>query len=132
MGALSSWASLAVTHHFLVQVAAWKAGIVPVGVMYKNYALLGDDLVIGDKEVYLEYISILAALGMPVNLHKSILSEDGTALEFAKRTLVDGIDVSPISFKELKASVKSLPVLVQFMNSHKFGFIQLLRALGYG
>lgn len=26
MGALSSWASLAITHHFIVQASAWRAG----------------------------------------------------------------------------------------------------------
>jgi len=32
MGAYSSWAMLALTHHFLVQVSAWRAGVVPIGV----------------------------------------------------------------------------------------------------
>lgn len=31
MGALSSWAMLAFVHHFIVQAAAWRSGIVPLG-----------------------------------------------------------------------------------------------------
>lgn len=32
MGALSSWAALAITHHFMWQLSAWRSGIVPFGV----------------------------------------------------------------------------------------------------
>jgi hypothetical protein len=132
MGALSSWASLAITHHFLVQYSAWRSGIVPYGVIYRNYAVLGDDLVIGDKEVYLSYLQTLEDLGMPVNLGKSIISPKGKALEFAKRTVVNGMDVSPISVRDLISAQSSLPQMVDFMRKHKLSFVQLLNAYNFG
>jgi hypothetical protein len=46
MGALSSWAMLALTHHFIVQCAAWQTGITPKTALFDEYAVLGDDIVI--------------------------------------------------------------------------------------
>jgi hypothetical protein len=132
MGALSSWASLAITHHFLVQLAAWRSGFVPAGLVYTNYSVLGDDLVIGDREVYEEYLVILTQLGMPVNLSKSIISHKGTALEFAKRTVYKGIDVSPITLKDMHSAQTCLPAMVQFMRNHKLTFPQLLNGFLFG
>jgi hypothetical protein len=40
-------------------------------------------------------------LGVDINLSKSIISESKPVLEFAKRTSVNGVDVSALSFKEL-------------------------------
>lgn len=45
MGALSSWAMLAITHHFIVQAAAWMTGT-PRGILFIKYAVLGDDVII--------------------------------------------------------------------------------------
>lgn len=87
MGAYSSWAMLALTHHLLVQVSAWRSGQTPVGVWFEDYAVLGDDLVIANKVVAMEYLKLLKELGMEVNLSKSLLSDNGRCLEFAKRTI---------------------------------------------
>lgn len=50
MGALSSWAMLALTHHAIVKIASYKAG-------YRRgfdlYAILGDDITIGKYSVYM-------------------------------------------------------------------------------
>nr|WAY16588.1 putative RNA-dependent RNA polymerase [Rhizoctonia solani mitovirus 111] len=132
MGALSSWAMLALTHHFIVQCSAWLSKTVPVGTWYVNYALLGDDLVIGDSSVKDKYLSILKSLGMEVNVHKSILSETGRCLEFAKRTIYLGIDVSPIPLKEVASAQALLPALVQFGRKYGIGLAQLLYGFGYG
>jgi len=105
MGALSSWAMLALTHHFLVQVSAWRIGFVKPGTLYTKYALLGDDLVIADKPVAKSYIWLMTKIGVAINLNKSILSPSGKGLEFAKRTFIDGTDVSPISLQELSLSL---------------------------
>jgi len=132
MGAYSSWASLAVTHHLLVQCAAWTSGIVPMGTLYTNYAILGDDLVIGDPEVKVAYLALLKELGMEVNIHKSIISDTGTCLEFAKRTIWKGQDVSPISVKEMGSAQSLLPSLVNFMAKYDLSLVQLLQAFGFG
>lgn len=132
MGALSSWAMLALTHHFLVQAAAWQSGLVPLGSLYTNYAVLGDDLVIGDKEVKDAYLAILKSLGMEVNISKSIMSDRGRALEFAKRTFFKGVDVSPFPLKELGSAQGLLPGLIQYKRKYNLSLVELLRALGFG
>lgn len=132
MGALSSWAMLALTHHFLVQVAAWQSRDVPIGSWYGNYALLGDDLVLGDASVKDAYLSILKSLGMEVNVHKSVLSDTGTCMEFAKRTIYKGVDVSPIPLKEIASSMTLLPALVQFARKYGLSLTELLQGFGFG
>jgi hypothetical protein len=132
MGALSSWAMLALTHHFLVQSSAWMSGHTPVGTLYTNYAVLGDDLVLGDGAVKDAYLHILKSLGMEVNISKSIMSKKGLALEFAKRTFYKGMDVSPYPLSELGAAQGLLPALIQFKQKYNLSLVELLRVLGFG
>jgi len=131
MGALSSWGMLALTHHFIVQVAAWRAGF-PHKKLFKDYAVLGDDLVIGNTKVKDQYLKILDELGMSCGLHKSLLSKNGTGLEFAKSTFVDGVNVSPISFKELAHALTDLSAWSAFSNKFNLKFSKQAHILGYG
>jgi hypothetical protein len=131
MGALSSWAMLAFTHHFMVQCAAWMAGK-PSHTLYLNYAVLGDDLVIGDADVMVCYLAICESLGVKVGLHKSLLSPKGLALEFAKRTVWLGVDVSPIPLSEFHAACQTLPQMLEFIQKYKLDPVDALRAFGFG
>lgn len=131
MGALSSWASLAITHHFLVQCAAWSAGF-PKWKLYTNYAVLGDDVVIGNRSVALSYLRIMDSLGVGVNTSKSLLSHQGLALEFAKRTIVRGVDVSPVTFKEYFTATRNIGAFIQLMKKTSVSFPRALQALGVG
>lgn len=131
MGALSSWASLALTHHFLVQCAAWSAGF-PKWKLYTNYAVLGDDVVIGDRSVALAYLRIMKSLGVGVNTSKSLLSHRGIAFEFAKRTIVRGVDVSPVTFKEYYSATRNIGAFLQLMRKTGTPFARALQALGAG
>jgi len=131
MGALSSWASLAITHHFIVQVAAWRAGF-PQWKLYTNYAVLGDDIVIGDQKVVKQYLEIMKSLGVECGLHKSLLSPKGLALEFAKRTVYKGQDVSPVSLKEFYAASRHLGACVELTNKFGISFPKMLQAFGAG
>lgn len=98
MGALSSWAMLAVTHHVIVQLAAFRSGWKG---WFPLYALLGDDIVILTKEVADQYLSIMRFLGVPINTGKSIISDKGL-LEFAKRVVSPHFgDISGVSTREL-------------------------------
>jgi len=91
MGAYSSWAMLALTHHVIVQVAAQRVGLSS----FLNYAVLGDDIVINDDNVASEYLKLMELLGVSINLTKTIISSD--MVEFAKRWKTSsGIDYSPI------------------------------------
>lgn len=60
---------------------------------------MGDDIVIFDKGVADRYKTLCSEIGVSINISKSIISEIGVA-EYAKRTTMNGIDVSPLSFKE--------------------------------
>lgn len=99
MGALSSWAMLALTHHMLLQFAVHRCKG-KQALWYDLYEILGDDIVIFDKDVYLEYLLILDSLGVGANPAKSIPSPNLPVFEFAKRTSLDGEDVSGLSWNE--------------------------------
>lgn len=70
MGAYSSWAMLALTHHVIVKVAALQVGIRN----FKDYCVLGDDIVIRNKAVADEYFNLMKSLGVSINLGKSVNS----------------------------------------------------------
>lgn len=91
MGALSSWAMLAITHHAIVQFAAYRAGWRS---WFPDYAVLGDDVVIANNGVATKYVSIMKEIGVDIGFHKSIVSSN-LSLEFAKRFFYKGEEVTP-------------------------------------
>jgi hypothetical protein len=133
MGALSSWAMLALTHHFLVQVAAWKSGVVPLGTWFTGYAILGDDLVIFDRKVANEYLKIIKLIGMQVGLHKSVLSNkhECLTLEFAKRTFFKGVDISPVPILEFTSSLFEWGRAMEFCRKYSLTPVGLAKVLGF-
>jgi hypothetical protein len=111
MGALSSFNMLAVTHHFLVQLAYQRTlpfyksskillflGQRPL--WYDNYEITGDDLVLFDKEVANEYLSIMEDIGVPINQTKSVIANK-PAVEYLKVTTLKGENVSALSWRML-------------------------------
>lgn len=80
MGMYSSWPAMALTHHFIVRVAALRAGL---SANFNQYFLLGDDLVIYNDDVALKYKELLVTLDMPYSPEKTHTSFD--VFEFAKR-----------------------------------------------
>jgi len=71
---------------------------------FEGYELLGDDIVIFDERVAAKYLEIMQGLGVEINLSKSVVSNPGSVVEFAKRTSIKGVDVSAISLKMLQAA----------------------------
>nr|QDH88298.1 MAG: RNA-dependent RNA polymerase [Mitovirus sp.] len=133
MGAYSSWAMLAFTHHAIVQWAALRAGVITCGSnWFSDYALLGDDIVIANKLVADEYAKLMTALGVEIGLHKSLISVRGLALEFAKRFFLNGGDASMAPVAEYWAAKGNLPAALQL--GHKYGLTlsQYLTVMGYG
>jgi hypothetical protein len=104
MGALSSWAMLNLMHHMMIQFIAYSMGKTRRGQWYVEYLVLGDDLVLFEKDVADRYLTLCKELGVEINLSKSIVSENRPVLEFAKRTSINGVDVSAVSIKELIVS----------------------------
>lgn len=116
MGALSSWAMLAVTHHFIVQLAwqleksrvqdphisetefgrKWVEN--PLDDWFEDYELLGDDIVIFNPGVARFYLMIMSDLGVGINLSKSVVAKVNS-FEFAKTSFYKGTNVSGVSWK---------------------------------
>lgn len=109
LGFYSSWPAFTLTHHMLVWLAAWR--VYPCRI-FKDYALLGDDIVIADEKVAKAYQDIMSEAGGVISLEKSLISHNGCC-EFAKRFIykshVDGgVDVSPVSTANLILAYSSL------------------------
>lgn len=102
MGAYSSWAMLALTHHTIVRVAAVNCKIDP---KFVNYAVLGDDIVINNDKVAQAYLLIMAELGVSISLGKSIVSYKFT--EFAKKLAGPGLDITPFGSGLILSALRS-------------------------
>jgi hypothetical protein len=122
MGALSSWAMLAITHHYIAQLSAVKAANLvkstegpfwissPVDFQvfnmntpwYTGYEILGDDIVFFEEDVAAQYLIIMEELGVPINLSKSVVATNQT-FEFAKVTGHKGHNVAAVSWASFMA-----------------------------
>jgi hypothetical protein len=89
MGAYSSWAMFAFTHHLLVRVAAVRSGLPPT---WHDYALLGDDIVLTNPLVAQNYRALMDELGVNISEAKTHVSED--TYEFAKRWIRRGEEIT--------------------------------------
>lgn len=96
MGTLSSWASLALVHHFLVFLSAQRAGIKH----FSDYLVLGDDIVIANELVANKYKEVCNDYGITIGLPKSFISRNGL-FQFASQDIRAEINFSPISLKEV-------------------------------
>jgi len=104
MGCLSSWAMLALCHHFILQGCCYNLGMSNM-VWHTCYEILGDDIVIFDKDVYNEYVAVMGLLNVETNPTKSLISEGvNKVVEFAKRTSINGVDVSGLSWRQFIVS----------------------------
>jgi hypothetical protein len=118
MGGYSSWPAMALTHHFIVQLAAHYARVkgnlnTEVGSYFPDYALLGDDIIICNTPVASEYLELLKILDMPISLPKSLESLD--SYEFAKRLFVNRIEVTGFSLSGLESIKRSYSLLKNFL-----------------
>jgi len=130
MGALTSWAlGLTLLHHSIVQFAAFKAGYRG---WFDYYALLGDDILIADSAVAEQYRRILDSIGVECGIAKSVVSHKGTALEFAKRFVYRGVDVSPIPLKEVLNSCRGLGPSMELARKFGLSLAGYIHLLGYG
>jgi hypothetical protein len=104
MGLLSSWATMALTHHMIVQYCAHLVGRKR---FFKMYTIIGDDIAIFDKTVASKYLTVMDSLGIKINRNKSVVSEKQPYCgEIAKRLFISGIEVSPIPPDIIKAASK--------------------------
>lgn len=131
MGAYSSWAMLALVHHMIVQYAAFRVGM---SGWFSAYAVLGDDVVIANRKVALQYREILKGLGVRISIAKTLVGRG--SCEFAKRFFLKGKDTSPVSLLEFALGRYHLPIMVELVR--KLGAVwepklsKILRAAGFG
>lgn len=97
LGALSSWASFAVTHHILVRTAGRLEGFNPDNLFYR---IIGDDICIArDRAVAERYISMIGDLKVPFSREKSVLPSQmlcHPVAELAKRLFRNGDEITPL------------------------------------
>lgn len=112
MGARSSWPMLALTHHMLVQWAAVKAGVSNGSRAFRDYSVIGDDLVIHNYEVYVQYLRHADLFDYGISEAKSLPSKKGV-VELAKKVMYGDVSLSSIAVKQLLASLRTLSGRVQ-------------------
>jgi hypothetical protein len=96
MGIKSSWPALAITHHLIVLYAAWLVGLDPL--KFKDYLVLGDDVVIANEKVAESYLKVTSDLEIPIGLAKSFAGAKGF-FQFANQNWLNGVNISPVSLK---------------------------------
>lgn len=130
MGALSSFAMLGVTHHILVQLAAHRAGFEG---WFRLYAVLGDDVVIAHDKVASQYLVIMRTLGVGISMAKTLTGVN--VMEFAKRFIVRGEDVSPVSLLEFLISLSHVSAFIELVRKMKevsrLRFADVIKASGW-
>lgn len=104
LGFYSSWPVFTLTHHLLVWIAAERR---QKGKVFKNYAILGDDIVIGCPRVASEYAKLMSEVDAVISQEKSLISDKG-ACEFAKLIVLDNHTsarrvLSPCSMRILRS-----------------------------
>jgi hypothetical protein len=114
MGAYSSWASMALTHHYIVQLASLRAGF---NQFFKDYVLLGDDLVIANDAVAVQYKILCSILDMPISEQKTHVSLD--TYEFAKRWVYRGVEITGYSIGGLIETWKRYSTLHEFIENQQ-------------
>lgn len=120
---------LALTHHFIVMWSAYRVG----KLYFKDYAILGDDIVIADKSVAMEYQRVLNELGVKCGLAKSVIAENGRfVVEFAKKFFVDSGRADMIPFKDYASVLACTRLSLEFARKWDISEKSLLTLLGFG
>jgi hypothetical protein len=102
---------LAITHHVIVKCSAIKCGLID----FKDYCILGDDVVIANDDVANEYINLMAILGLSINKQKSVESLNFT--EFAKKLKgYNNIDYTPIGPGLILQTIRSKAYSLKFVH----------------
>lgn len=101
--------------------------------LYTGYQILGDDIVIFNDKVATQYLKIMSLLGVKISFAKSVVSKD--TIEFAKRFVSKGHDLSPLAFKELDVAMASLDALAHLLKKFRgelpVSLLARLRGAGY-
>jgi len=109
---LSSWAAFSLTHHVVIEFCAFKEGFKS----FKDYAIIGDDVVIWNPMVARRYKNFMDEIGVSINLSKSLISDDhNLRIEFAKRILYQGYEISGLRPNALINSQKHIAMFPELV-----------------
>jgi len=128
MGAYSSFAVFAFSHHFLVFLASKR-----LGKKWKRtrYMMIGDDIVIADDHLAWEYQRILIEYGIPFNHEKTHVSDVG--FEFAKQIRIHDVNVSPFPISALltrtNSTINSLNIIMSEIRNKEWFHMDLEESL---
>jgi hypothetical protein len=107
MGAYSSWGIFSLCHHLCVRYSASKAGYDPI--KFKDYCILGDDLVISNTLVARRYKELITGLGVTISEQKSLVSKD--TFEFAKRIVHNDTEMTAFPLAAMIETHKNISAL---------------------
>lgn len=69
---------------------------------FEDYLVLGDDVVIANREVAIEYMSIMNSLGVEISTSKRIFPVKGfSGVEFASQYICNDVNLSPLPIGNL-------------------------------
>ncbi|KAF5957206.1 hypothetical protein HYC85_004431 [Camellia sinensis] len=121
----------ALSHHLVVWYYAER---VRPSLHFTDYAVLGDDVIIANKDVATMYRRVLKELGVTISEQKSLISDSGCG-EFAKRFRVRNmsIDLSPVSIRALKNFYNpyGLYAVMEKYSIKRFSTLCRIGGLGY-
>ncbi|KAL7174747.1 hypothetical protein ACSBR1_043968 (mitochondrion) [Camellia fascicularis] len=129
LGYYSSWPLFALSHQ------VWYcAERVRPSLHFTDYAVLGDDVIIANKDVATMYRRVLKELGVTISEQKSLISDSGCG-EFAKRFRVRNmsVDLSPVSIRALKNFYNpyGLYAVMEKYSIKRFSTLCRIGGLGY-
>ena len=142
LGLLSSFPSFALWHHDIIQYAANRKRMRQGKTLlfFKDYRLLGDDVVIFNTEVAVTYQQILQELGIPINLDKSVIGDvSNSQIEFTKRLALRGVEMSSVKHnilsKDKEVYLLDLADIIltrnMFPDTGHYGLFDYLSSKGY-
>jgi len=97
MGAYGSWPLFALAHHLVVEYCAYQAN---TKLIKDKYRLIGDDVIITDQGTSTEYQKVMKALGVDINLSKTVnsnLNACHSSAEVAKQLYLNGTTLTPLA-----------------------------------
>jgi hypothetical protein len=124
LGLLSSFPSFALWHHDIIQFAAnWENyhNGKPLR-FFKQYRLLGDDVVIFNTKVARRYQWLLRKVGLSINMTKSVIGDkENSQIEFTKRLALRGKEMSSLKHNILsKNNILDMLDLVELLYKRDF------------
>ena len=125
------WPLFTLSHHLVVWYCAER---VRPSLHFTDYAVLGDDVIIANKDVATMYRRVLKELGVTISEQKSLISDSGCG-EFAKRFRVRNmsVDLSPVSIRALKNFYNpyGLYAVMEKYSIKRFSTLCRIGGLGY-